>query len=72
VSANPISLSPDVLRLAAEHEIEVRVGVGAFLLVHGVPYIDNNQAVQRGTLITPMEVEAGQVKQWQNHQPGRQ
>lgn len=68
MSANPISLSPDVLRLAAEHEVEIRVGVGAFLLVHGVPYVDKNQAVQRGTLITPMEVEAGQVKQWRNHQ----
>ncbi|MES2784290.1 MAG: ThiF family adenylyltransferase [Pseudomonadota bacterium] len=68
MSASPISLSPDLLRLATEYEMEVRVGTGAFLLVHGIPYLDSTTTVQRGTLVTPLEVTAGQVQQWANHQ----
>lgn len=68
MSASPISLSPDLLRLATEYEIEVRVGTGAFLLVHGIPYLDSNRMIHRGTLVTPLEVAAGQVQQWDNHQ----
>ena len=60
-SAAPIVLSPDLVQLAAEYEVEVRVGIGAFLLVHGVPFVDSNRSIQRGTLVTPLAVELGKV-----------
>lgn len=60
-SAAPIALSPDLERFATEYEVEVRVGIGAFLLVHGVPFVDSDRNIQRGTLVTPLAVELGKV-----------
>jgi hypothetical protein len=60
-SAGRIALSPDLEQLATEFEVEVRVGNGAFLLVHGVPFVDSSRIIQRGTLVTPLAVELGKV-----------
>lgn len=60
-SASPIALSEDLIQLATEVEIEVRVGIGAFLLVHGIPYLDSNRNTLRGTLVTPLNVTLGSV-----------
>jgi molybdopterin/thiamine biosynthesis adenylyltransferase len=60
-SAAPIVLSADLEQLATEFEVEVRVGIGAFLLVHGVPFVDSNKSIRRGTLVTPLSVELGKV-----------
>ncbi len=61
-SAAPIVLSPDLQRLATEFEVEIRVGNGVFLLVHGVPFLDALRTMQRGSLLTPLAVELGQVR----------
>jgi molybdopterin/thiamine biosynthesis adenylyltransferase len=60
MSANLIALSPDLLRLQLDgYELEVRTGVGAHLLIHGVPYVNAQRQIARGTLVSPLTVSAG-------------
>lgn len=56
-----IALSPDLEQLSSEYEVEVRVGNGTFLLVHGVPFVDSSRSIQRGTLVTPLKVELEKI-----------
>ncbi|MBK3468183.1 ThiF family adenylyltransferase [Pseudomonas sp. MF6776] len=52
MSQSVISRSPDLLRLRNEGlEVEVRSG---FLMVHSVPYLNAQGAVERGTLCCPL------------------
>jgi hypothetical protein len=54
-SYDPWSRSPDLQRLVAVgYELEL-TGDG-YLLVHNVPYLDENRAVQRGTVVTKLEL----------------
>jgi len=49
-----INRSPDLKRLRDEgFEVEVR---GAFLLMSGVPYVDSNQSIKRGTLVSTLNL----------------
>lgn len=54
MSRRPIALSPDLLRLQNEgYDIEIRDG---FLLVRDVPYVDSSGSLQRGILISRLEL----------------
>lgn len=54
-SFDPWSHSSDLARLiAGEYELEL-TGDG-YLLVHNVPYLDENRAVQRGEVVTKLEL----------------
>lgn len=54
-SFDPWSHSPDLARLiAAGYELEL-TGDG-YLLVHNVPYLDEHRAVQRGLVVTKLEL----------------
>lgn len=55
VSFDPWSRSDDLARLiAAKYELELTKD--AYLLVHNVPYLDEHRSVQRGTLVTKLEL----------------
>lgn len=54
MSQRPIVRSPDLKRLRDEgYHVEVRHG---HLLVHDVPYVDSNRQVQRGTLVSVLDL----------------
>lgn len=60
MSRRPIALSPDLLRLQNEgYSVDIAHG---YLLVRDVPYVDANRTVQRGTLISRLDL-AGDVAQ---------
>jgi len=58
MSQQPISLSPDLKRLDDEgYEIEIRDG---YLLLHSVPYVDEQARILRGTLASSLTL-AGDI-----------
>lgn len=62
MSATLIAHSSHLQRLRDEgYALEMRNGTaGVYLLVHDVPYVNDKREVQRGTLVTPLEL-AGDV-----------
>jgi hypothetical protein len=70
MSATLINRSPDLVRLQNEgYELQIVRGVGVHLLVHGVPYVNGGSKVMRGTLVTPMTLNADvTVTPVDNHQ----
>jgi hypothetical protein len=60
-----INLSPDLKKLRDEgYEIQVK---GTHLLVSGVPYLDSNGKVQRGTLVTVLTIAGDKVGKPNDH-----
>lgn len=58
MSNSPISLSPDLARLRAEgYEIEI---VAGHLVIRGVPFVNSNGQVRRGSLVSELSL-AGNV-----------
>ena len=65
MSRRPIDLSPDLLRLQNEgYDIVIR---GGLLLVRSVPYVDVNRAVQRGILISTLNLSADKTNKPSDH-----
>ena len=61
VSFDPWSRSADLARLVAErYELEL-TGDG-YLLVHNVPYLDEQRQVQRGIIVTKLELDGDETK----------
>ena len=59
-----ISLNPDLKRLRDEgYELEVRAG---YAIVHSVPYLDEHGNVQRGVLVSELELNGDLVKYRKN------
>lgn len=59
-----ISLNPDLKRLRDEgYELEVRAG---YAVVHSVPYLDKHGNVQRGVLVSDLELNGDLVKYRKN------
>ena len=59
-----ISLNPDLKRLRDEgYELEVRAG---YAIVHNVPYLDKHSNVQRGVLVSDLELNGDLVKYRKN------
>jgi hypothetical protein len=52
-----VSLSPDLSKLRNEgYEIDIR---GPYLLVHGVPYVNQNAEIKRGILVSKLDLSGG-------------
>jgi ThiF family len=65
MSRRPIDLSPDLTRLQNEgYDIAVRDG---FLLVRDVPYVDVNRKLQRGVLISKLNLSADKTNKPDDH-----
>lgn len=65
MSAAVISLNPDLKRLQDEgYELEVRDG---YAIVYNVPYVDAAKTVQRGTLVSPLNMSGDRVRYDGNH-----
>ena len=65
MSRRLISLSPDLKRLDGEgYEIEIRDG---FLLLHSVPYVDEQARVRRGTLASSLTLAGDIAERPQDH-----
>lgn len=63
--AQPISHSPDLRRLQDEgYEIEIREG---HLLVHHVPYVNNDKEVQYGTLVSTLSLAGNKTVRPDSH-----
>ena len=59
-----ISLNPDLKRLRDEgYELEVRAG---YAIVHSVPYLDEQGNIQRGVLVSELELNGDLVKYRKN------
>ena len=53
-----VSRSPDLLKLRNDgYEIEIR---GPYLLVHGIPYVNQNAEVKRGILVSELTLSGGE------------
>lgn len=64
MSERVISLNPDLKRLRDEgYELEVRAG---YAIVHSVPYLDEHGNVQRGVLVSELELNGDLVKYRKN------
>jgi len=60
-----ISRSPDLLRLRDEgYGLEIRSG---YLLIHGVPYVNANREVARGTLVSDLTLAGERTTRPGNH-----
>lgn len=60
MSAVVINRNPDLKRLQDEgYELEVRDG---YAIIYNVPYVDAAKAVQRGTLVSPLNMSGDRVK----------
>lgn len=71
MSAIQINLSADLQRLQGQgYDLQIVHGVAKHLLVHGVPYVNVRCEVARGTLVTPLELDANNatVNPLGNHQ----
>jgi hypothetical protein len=67
MSQRLINHSPDLIQLREErYDIEVRSG---HLLVKGVPYVDSDRQVRRGTLVTPLGDISGDSTRPPNDHP---
>ena len=65
MSRRPIDLSPDLTRLQNEgYNIAVRDG---YLLVRDVPYVDSNRILQRGILISKLNLSADKTNKPDDH-----
>lgn len=65
MSRRPIALSPDLLRLQNEgYDLDIR---GGYLLVTDVPYVDASRTVQRGTLISKLELSGDRTNKPSDH-----
>lgn len=65
MSRRPIALSPDLLRLQNEgYDLAIRDG---YLLVRDVPYVDANRTVQRGVLISKLELSGDRTNKPGDH-----
>ena len=65
MSARVINLNPDLKRLRDEgYEIEIRDG---HAILHNIPYLDIDKTVQRGILISPLNMSGDIVKYDGNH-----
>ena len=66
MSLKQIALNPDISRLLNEgYEVDIRNG---FLLVHAVPYVNAQRVVSRGTLVTDLNVNVGELLPPKDHQ----
>lgn len=66
MSLRPIVLDPELKRLQDEgYEVEVRNG---HLLVHSVPYVNAHRAVMRGTVVTILNGNVGELGPPGEHQ----
>ena len=53
MSQQLINHSPDLKRLRDEgYEIEIR---GGYLLIHHIPYVDQNKQIQLGVLVSTLD-----------------
>lgn len=60
-----VSLSPDLLRLRNEgYEIEIRE---PFLLVHGIPYVNQNAEIKRGILVSELTLSGDRTTTPSSH-----
>lgn len=60
MSVAVINRNPDLKRLQDEgYELEVRNG---YALIHNIPYVDASQTVQRGILVSPLNMSGDIVK----------
>jgi ThiF family len=65
MSRRPIDLSPDLQRLQNEgYDIAIRHG---FLLVRDVPYVDENRTLQRGILISKLNLSGDKANKPDDH-----
>lgn len=59
-----IKLNPDLKRLRDEgYELEVRAG---YAIVHSIPYLDEHGTIQRGVLVSELELNGDLVKYCKN------
>jgi len=65
MSRRPIALSPDLRRLRDEgYDIDIRHG---YLLIRDVPYVNDQRAVQRGTLISKLDLAGDTTERPKDH-----
>lgn len=65
MSQQLINRSPDLKRLRDEgYEIENR---GGYLLIHHIPYVDNNKKIKFGILVSSLTLSAGTTTTPDNH-----
>lgn len=66
MSPKQIVPSPDIKRLLDEgYEVEIKNG---YLLIHAIPYVNTGRAILKGTIVTDINENAGQVLPPKNHQ----
>nr|WP_319387993.1 ThiF family adenylyltransferase [uncultured Cohaesibacter sp.] len=61
----PISLSPDLMQLREDgYEVSIEHG---HLVVHGIPYVNAQQQVKRGTLVSTLALSGNQTNRPNTH-----